>query len=108
MNDRWPYPIIEMCPADMAGLGVTQGDPVEIFNNHGATQAIAYPIDTAKPGQTFIIFGSPKGAQGNVVSDGVNELVVPVYKQSWPNIRKIANVPAAAKGISFKALKVRL
>ena len=105
VSDRFPYPIIEMNPEDMAGLGVTQGDLVEIHNNHGATQAIAYPTDTAKKGETFMIFGSPRGVQGNIIGDGVNELVIPVYKQTWADIRKLANAPENVKGISFKSLE---
>jgi arsenite oxidase large subunit len=105
VSDRFPYPIIEMNPEDMAGLGVTQGDLVEIHNNHGATQAIAYPTDTAKKGETFMIFGSPRGVQGNIIGEGVNELVIPVYKQTWADIRKLASAPANVKGISFKSLE---
>ena len=32
---------------------------------------------------------------GNVVSKGVNELIIPNYKQTWANIRKIADAPEA-------------
>ena len=32
---------------------------------------------------------------GNVVSAGVNEFVIPNYKQTWGNIRKIADAPAS-------------
>ncbi|WP_299363477.1 arsenate reductase (azurin) large subunit [uncultured Paracoccus sp.] len=106
--DRWPYPIIEMNPADMAEIGVTQGDLVEVVNDNGATQAIAYPMDTAKPKQSFMIFGSPRGTQGNVISSGTNELVIPVYKQTWADIRKLASAPAAVRGMSFKRLEAQL
>jgi arsenite oxidase large subunit len=41
--------------------------------------------------------------QGNVVSAGVNELVIPNYKQTWGNIRKIADAPASLKALSFKS-----
>lgn len=106
--DRWPYPIIEMNPADMAEIGVTQGDLVEVVNDNGATQAIAYPMDTAKPKQSFMIFGSPRGTQGNVISSGTNELVIPVYKQTWADIRKLSSAPAAVRGMSFKRLEAQL
>ncbi|RFU13633.1 arsenate reductase (azurin) large subunit [Rhodobacteraceae bacterium W635] len=101
--DRWPYPFIEMHPDDMAAKGVTAGDVVEVFNDNGATQAMAYPTDTAKPGETFMLFGSPRGTQGNIVGPGVNELVIPVYKQTWADIRKISDTPMVARGISFKS-----
>ncbi len=105
--DRWPYPFIEMHPDDMADKGINPGDLVEVFNNNGATQAMAYPTETAKRGETFMLFGSPRGTQGNVVGEGVNELVIPVYKQTWADIRKISDVPEAARGISFKSKEYR-
>lgn len=76
-----------------------------MYNNHGATQAIAYPTETSKKGETFMIFGSPRGVQGNITGPGVNELVIPVYKQTWADIRKLANAPANVAGISFKSLE---
>ncbi|WP_229583581.1 molybdopterin dinucleotide binding domain-containing protein [Paracoccus sp. S-4012] len=106
--DRWPYPIIEMNPTDMAEIGVSQGDLVEVVNDNGATQAIAYPMDTAKPKQSFMIFGSPRGTQGNVISSGTNELVTPVYKQTWADIRKLSSAPTAVRGMSFKRLEAQL
>ena len=44
---------------------------------------MAYPTPTAKRKQTFMLFGYPSGVQGNVVSAGVNEFIVPNYKQTW-------------------------
>ena len=36
-----------------------------------------------------MLFGYPTGVQGNVVGPGVNELVIPNYKQTWADIRKL-------------------
>ena len=41
--DRYPYPFLEIHPEDMAELGLNPGDLVEIYNDVGATQAMAYP-----------------------------------------------------------------
>ncbi|WP_108462906.1 arsenate reductase (azurin) large subunit [Devosia naphthalenivorans] len=101
--DRWPYPFIEMHPDDMEELGVKQGDLVEIFNNAGATQAMAYPTPTARRGETFMLFGYPTGVVGNVIDAGVNELIIPNYKQTWGDIRKIADAPADVQHLSFKS-----
>ena len=49
------------------------------------------------------LFGYPAGAQGNVVNAGVNELIIPNYKQTWANIRKLASAPEEVKGLSFKS-----
>jgi arsenite oxidase large subunit len=101
--DRWPYPFIEMHPDDMADLDVAEGDLVEIWNDTGSTQAMAYPTPTARPGETFMLFGYPTGVQGNVVNEGVNELIIPNYKNTWGHIRKLADKPAAVEHLSFKS-----
>jgi arsenite oxidase large subunit len=101
--DRWPLPFIEINPEDMAELGLEPGDLVEMYNDNGATQAMAYPTPTARRRETFMLFGYPTGVQGNVVSEGVNELIVPNYKQTWANIRKIADAPHMTRHVTFKS-----
>lgn len=103
IQDRFPFPFIEMNPEDMTDLGVGSGDLVELYNDNGATQAMVYPTATARRGETLMVFGSPAGSQGNVTNPGVNELVLPDYKHTWANIRKIADAPASTKSISFKS-----
>lgn len=103
VQDRFPYPFIEMNAEDMSRLGISTGDLIEISNDNGATQGMAYPTDTAKPGQVAMVFGSPAGSQGNVVNPGVNELVLPDYKHTWGNIRKLADAPPQARAVSFKS-----
>jgi arsenite oxidase large subunit len=106
--DRFPYPFIQMNPQDMAELNVKQGDLVEVYNDNGSTQAVAYPTSTAKRKQTFMLFANPNGVMGNVVSPGVNEFIIPNYKQTWGAIRKIADAPDAVKSISFKSQEYSL
>lgn len=101
--DRWPYPFIEMSPQDMAELHVKQGDLVEVYNDNGSTQAMVYPTPSAKPKQTFMLFAYPTGVQGNVVSPGVNEFIIPNYKQTWAAIRKIADAPEGVRQLTFKS-----
>ncbi len=103
VTDRYPYPFIEMNPDDMAELGVKQGDLVEVVNDAGATQAMVYPTPTARPKETFMLFAAPSGAQGNVVNNGTNSLILPNYKQTWGDIRKISDAPAAVRHLSFKS-----
>ena len=50
-----------------------------------------------------MLFANPRGVQGNVVSKGVNEFIIPNYKQTWANIRKIASAPEATNHLSFKS-----
>jgi arsenite oxidase large subunit len=100
--DRWPFPFIEMHPDDMAKVSVKEGDLVEVFNDAGSTQAMVYPTPSARPGETFMLFAYPTGVQGNVVNAGTNELIIPNYKQTWGDIRKIADAPASVSHLSFK------
>jgi arsenite oxidase large subunit len=102
--DRFPYSFIEMNPEDMGKVGVKAGDLVEVWNDAGSTQAMVYPTPTARKGETFMLFGYPTGVQGNVINgDGVNELVIPNYKQTWANIRRISDAPEGVKHLTFKS-----
>jgi arsenite oxidase large subunit len=101
--DRFPYPFIQMNPQDMAELKVNAGDLVEVYNDNGSTQAVVYPTATAKRKQTFMLFAYPSGVVGNVVSPGVNEFVIPNYKQTWGAIRKIADAPEGVRRLTFKS-----
>ena len=64
---------------------------------------MVYPTPTAKRKQTFMLFAYPTGVQGNVVSPGVNEFIIPNYKQTWANIRKIADAPEGVRHLTFKS-----
>ncbi len=103
VQDRFPYPFIEMNADDMADLGIKAGDLIEITNENGATQGMAYPTDTAKRGHVAMVFGSPAGSQGNVVNPGVSELILPEYKLTFGNVRKLADAPPQAQAVSFKS-----
>jgi arsenite oxidase large subunit len=108
VTDRYPYPYIQVNPEDMKDLGLSAGDLVEIHNDNGATQAMAYPTPTARRKQAFMLFAYPMGVMGNVVSAGVNELIIPNYKQTWADIRKIASAPGAARGTSLKSWEYKV
>ena len=101
--DRWPLPFLELNPDDMKELGLNAGDLVEVYNDNGSTQAMAQPTPTAKRKQTFMLFAYPTGTMGNVVSKGVNELIIPNYKQTWANIRRIADAPEVTQRLTFKS-----
>jgi arsenite oxidase large subunit len=38
----------------------------------------------------------------------VNELILPNYKQTWGNIRKLADAPQATRHLSFKSEEYKL
>lgn len=108
VTDRYPLPYLQINPADAAELGLKNGDMAEVFNDVGATQAMVYIEPTARPNETFMLFGAPSGTQGNVINAGVNELILPNYKQTWANIRKIADASPATASVSFKSWEVEL
>ena len=85
--------------------GLGQGDLVEVYNDNGATQGDGVPdADRAAQGRTFMLFGFPTGVQGNVVSGGVNEFVIPNYKQDVGEISASSrDAPASAKALTFKS-----
>jgi arsenite oxidase large subunit len=103
VHDRFPLPFLEMHPADMAELGLHQGDLAEVYNDNGSTQAMVWPTPSARRGETFMLFGFPTGVVGNVVSKGVNELIIPNYKQTWADIRKIGDAPEMTRHLTFKS-----
>jgi Molydopterin dinucleotide binding domain len=45
IQDRFPYPFVEMHQDDMERLGIGAGDLIEIANENGAAQGMAYPTD---------------------------------------------------------------
>ena len=108
IQDRYPHPFVEMHPDDMVELGLNPGDLLEIINDNGVTQGMAYPMPTLKRNTVAMVFGSPSGSQGNVVNPGVNELVLPDYKHCWGNIRKISDATPETREISFKSHEVVL
>ncbi len=83
------------------------GDLAEVYNDNGSTQAMVWPTPSAKRNQTFMLFAYPTGAVGNAVSKGVNELIIPNYKQTWGNIRKLADAPEITRHLSFKSERVQ-
>ena len=104
-SERYPDATpIEMNPDDMKALGLEAGDLVEVHNDVGSTQAMVYPIATARKGECFMVMSYPLGQVGNVVSQDCNELRIPNYRNVWANIRKIGRSPGADH-VSFKALE---
>jgi arsenite oxidase large subunit len=103
ITDRYPVAVIQMNPSDMAGLGIKETDIVEVYNDNGATTAMAYPEATLKTGSTFMVFGAPKGVQGSVTSTATDAHFLPYYKGSWANIRRIGSMPDWQRTVSTKS-----
>jgi arsenite oxidase large subunit len=108
VSDRFPLPYLQINPEDAAELGLKNGDMAEVYNDVGATQAMVYVEPTARRNETFMLFGAPSGTQGNVINAGTNTLILPNYKQTWGNIRKIADASPTTAKLSFKSWEVEL
>jgi arsenite oxidase large subunit len=102
-----PFAYIQMNPDDAAELKLNPGDIAEVYSDNGSTQAMVRPTPSARRNETFMLFAYPTGAVGNVVSKGVNELIIPNYKQTWCNIWKLAAAPRITDHLSFKSPKYK-
>jgi arsenite oxidase large subunit len=102
-KQRYPMAPIEMNPEDASGLGIESGDVVEVFNDYGSTYAMAYLEPSMKPGQTFMMFGYNNGIMGDVVTDWTDQNVLPYYKGTWADVRKVGSIADYEKTVSFKS-----
>ena len=102
VRGRYPMAYIEMSLSDARDLHVAPGDVVEIYNDYGSTYAMAYPEADLQPGHTFMLFGYFNGIEGDVVTETVDRNVVPDYKHTWANIRRVGPMPQYQKSVSFK------
>ena len=106
-QSRYPIPYLEMHADDARQLGIASGDLVELANDVGKVRAMACVSDAVKRGQTFMLFGQPRGAVGDLVSDHVDPATtIPYYKGVWADIRRIGPLPDLAKTVSFAPTNV--
>ena len=103
ITDRWPMAPIELNPADAGELGVESGDIVEVYNDFGSTFAMTYITPEIKRNQAFMEFGAVNGIQGDVTTDAVDRNVIPNYKQTWANIRRVGSNAEYKRKVSFKS-----
>mgnify|MGYP001227208460 FL=1 len=101
-RERYPVPMLEMHPNDAAELGISAGDVLEVSNDMGTVEAMAYLTDAVKRNHTFMLFGQPRGAAGDLISDHVDpKTTIPYYKGAWANIRRKGPPPPELKTVSF-------
>lgn len=101
-TERFPMAPIEMNPADASELGIESGDVVEVYNSYGSTHAMAYLEPDMKPGHTFMVFAYFKGNVGEVITDWTDQNVLPYYKGTWADIRKVSSMADYKGSVSFK------
>lgn len=101
-RERYPIPCLELNAADAQELGISSGDLLEVENDVGRVRAMAYITDAVKPNHAFMLFGQPRGAAGDLVSDHVDPATtIPYYKGAWADIRRIGPAPDELKTVSF-------
>ena len=76
---------------------------VEVFNDFGSTYAMAYPEPDIKPGQTFMQFGYFNGVHGDVTTDWIDRNIIPYYKGTWADVRRVGSQEDFVRSISFKS-----
>jgi len=101
-TERYPMAPIEMNPKDAKELGIESGDVVEVYNDFGSTFAMAYLEPDMKRNHTFMMFGYFNGNVGDLVTDWTDRNVIPYYKGTWGNLRKIGSMEDYKKTVSFK------
>jgi arsenite oxidase large subunit len=106
MKERWPMAPLEINPDDAKDLGVANGDIVELYNDYGATYAMAYITPEMKRNHVFMQFGHYNGIVGDVVTEAVDRNVLPDYKHTWANIRKVTSGEYKST-VSFKSRRYK-
>lgn len=107
VRERYPMAIVEMNPDDARALGVESGDIVELYNDYGSSYAMAYPDASIKRGHTFMQFGWYNGVVGDVVTNWTDRNIIPYYKGTWADIRRIGGGEQYRKIASFKSRRFR-
>ncbi len=101
-NTRYPMAPLEMNPDDARKLGVESGDLVQISNDYGSVYAMAYLEPDIKPGQTFMMFAHWNGVMGEVATEATDENVLPYYKGTWADIRRVGSMDDYKRSVSFR------
>lgn len=102
VRGRFPMAFIEINPDDAQALGIGGGDVVEVYNDYGSTYAIAYPTPETKKNQTFMQFAYINGIAGDVTTPWTDRNVIPYYKGTWANLRRVGSMEDYKRTVSFK------
>jgi arsenite oxidase large subunit len=103
VRQRVPMAYLEMNPDDAKALSIQSGDVVEVHNDYGSSYALAYLEPDIKRSQTFMQFGHFNGVMGDLTTAWVDRNVVPYYKGTWADIRRIGTVEEFKNTVSFKS-----
>ena len=107
LSEPWYNLYYDVHAREVTFPALAPGDLVELSNDVGTVRAMAYPSDAVKRGHTFLLFGQPRGAAGDLVSDHVDPATtIPSYKQVWADVRRIGPQPDVTRRVSFRPRNV--
>jgi len=106
VRERVPMAYIEINPEDAGVLGIASGDVVELYNDYGSTVAMAYLEPSIKRSQTFMQFGHFNGIMGNVATSWTDRNLLPYYKGTWADLRRVGTVSEYKETVSFKSRRI--
>ena len=64
---------------------------------------MAYVEPDTKRSQAFMLFAYPFGVAGDVTTEAVDENVVPYYKGTWADIRRVGSMDDYKASVSFRS-----
>ena len=94
---------IEVNPDDAKELNLSAGDIVEVFNDFGSTYAMTYPTPEIKCNQAFMMYGYVNGIQDDVTTDWTDRNIIPYYKGTWANLRRVGTMDDYKQTVSFRS-----
>ena len=101
-RSRYPLAPLEINPDDAKDLGIESGDLIELFNDYGATTAMAYLERDIKQGHVFMEAMYFNSVMGDLVTSWTDRNIIPYYKGTWADIRRIGRIDDYADKVSFK------
>jgi formate dehydrogenase major subunit len=88
-RDLGPDDRLELHPADAAGLGVLEGDPVQVRSRHGAFTLRAQLTERVRPGEPFATFQAVEAYVNRATGSGGDRVTgTPEYKVTAVSLRK--------------------
>ncbi len=102
-KNRFPMAFVEMNPKDAKELEISSGDIIELFNDYGAVNGMAYIEPDIRHDHVFMLFAYPFGVAGDVTTEAVDENIVPYYKGTWADIKRIGSMDDYKANVSFKS-----
>ena len=101
-DERVPMAWLEIHPDDARKEGLQSGDLVEVFNDYGSANAIAYVTPSVKPGLVFMQFAHPRGTANSVTTPYVDPTTtIPYYKGSAVGIRKLGELASLKQHLTW-------